>query len=52
LHSRRLLRYAREIVARLRAIAPVVVPAHVSLRNPEQCELYLSGLRMAAGKTR
>ena len=42
---------AREIVARLRAITPVVVPTLVPYRNPEHRELYLSGLRMAAGET-
>ena len=42
---------AREIVARLRAITPVVMPANVPYRNPEHRELYLSGLRLAAGET-
>jgi adenylate cyclase len=42
---------AREIVMRLRAVTPVMVPARVPLRNPEQRELYLSGLRLAAGET-
>jgi adenylate cyclase len=41
---------AREIVERLRAITPVVVPRAVPLRNPEHCELLLSGLRLAAGE--
>ena len=41
---------AREIVARLRAITPVVMPANVPYRNPEHRELYLSGLRLAAGE--
>jgi TolB-like protein len=41
---------AREIVARLRAITPVVVPDVGFLRNPEQRELFLSGLRLAAGE--
>jgi hypothetical protein len=42
---------AREIIARLRAIAPVVVPTDASfLRNPEHRELFLSGLRLAAGE--
>jgi len=39
---------AREIVARLRAITPLVVDDAVIFRNPEQRELYLSGLRLAA----
>jgi adenylate cyclase len=42
---------AQEIVARLRAITPVVMPANVPFRNPEHRELYLSGLRLAAGET-
>jgi adenylate cyclase len=41
---------AREAVARLRAIAPVVIPDASYLRNPEQRELFLSGLRLAAGE--
>jgi adenylate cyclase len=41
---------AREIVARLRAITPVVIPDVSYLRNPEHRQLYLSGLRLAAGE--
>jgi tetratricopeptide (TPR) repeat protein len=41
---------ARESVTRLRAITPVVIPDASFLRNPEQRELYLSGLRLAAGE--
>jgi adenylate cyclase len=41
---------AREIVGRLRAITPVVVSHATSLRNPEHRELFLSGLRLAAGE--
>ena len=41
---------AREIVARLRAITPVVIPDASFLRNPEHRELLLSGLRLAAGE--
>jgi TolB-like protein/class 3 adenylate cyclase len=41
---------ARAIVARLRAISPLVVPTDLSFRNPEDRELYLSGLRLAAGE--
>jgi adenylate cyclase len=41
---------AREIVARLRAITSVVIPDASFLRNPEHRELYLSGLRLAAGE--
>ncbi len=41
---------ARAIVERLRAISPVVVPDANFLRNPEHRELFLSGLRLAAGE--
>jgi TolB-like protein/class 3 adenylate cyclase len=41
---------AREIVARLRAITSVVIPDASFLRNAEHRELYLSGLRLAAGE--
>jgi adenylate cyclase len=41
---------AREIVNRLRAITPVVVPSVIRYRNPEHRELFLSGLRLAAGE--
>ena len=40
---------AREIVAQLRAITPLVVPSDVQFRNPEHRELLLSGLRLAMG---
>jgi adenylate cyclase len=40
---------AREIVARLRAITPVVIPDAHFLRNAGHRELFLSGLRLAAG---
>src|SRR6516165_7067427 len=39
---------ARAIVAQLRAITLVIVPSFVPYRNPENRELYLSGLRLAA----
>ena len=42
---------AREIVARLRAITPLVVSSANYLRNLEQRELLMSGLRLAAGET-
>ena len=45
------LREARAIIERLRAINPVVVPHVIHYRNPEHRELYLSGLRLAAGET-
>jgi TolB-like protein/class 3 adenylate cyclase/tetratricopeptide (TPR) repeat protein len=41
---------AREIIQRLRAINPVVVPSVTHYRNPEHRELFLSGLRLAAGE--
>jgi adenylate cyclase len=41
---------ARAIVARLRAITPQVMPSDLPWRNPEHRELYLSGLRLAAGE--
>jgi TolB-like protein len=41
---------AREVVERLRAITPVVVPNVGFLRNPEHREFFLSGLRLAAGE--
>ena len=44
------LHEAREIVKRLRAISPVVVPITTPFRNPEHRELFLSGLRLAAGE--
>jgi TolB-like protein/class 3 adenylate cyclase len=42
---------ARESVERLRTMTKVVVPAAENWRNPEHRELYLSGLRLAAGET-
>jgi adenylate cyclase len=42
---------AREIVKRLRAITPVVIPSIIPYRNPQDRELFLSGLRLAAGET-
>jgi len=41
---------ARAIVRRLRAITPVRMPSVIYLRNPEHRELFLSGLRLAAGE--
>ena len=41
---------AQAIVARLRAISPVVVPDASPLRNAEHRALFLSGLRLAAGE--
>ena len=42
------LEEAREIVKRLRAMTPVVVPRALYWRNPDDRELFLSGLRLAA----
>jgi len=41
---------AREIVARLRAVTPVLIPRFMPLRSPEHRELYLSGLWLAMGE--
>ena len=41
---------ARAIVAQLRAITPLVMPSDVPFRRPEDRELYLSDLRLAAGE--
>jgi TolB-like protein/class 3 adenylate cyclase len=41
---------AREIVARLRAVTGIVIPDVSYLRCAEHRELYLSGLRLAAGE--
>jgi len=38
------------IVARLRAITPQIRPRDLPWRNPVDRELYLSGLRLAAGE--
>ena len=44
---------AREMVARLRAMNSTVLPPNTSyFRNPEHRELFLSGLRLAAGEER
>jgi adenylate cyclase len=42
---------AREIVRRLGAITPAVMEPGTRYRNPELRELFLSGLRLAAGET-
>jgi adenylate cyclase len=41
---------ARGTIARLRAITQQVVPSDLPFRNPEDRELLLSGLRLAAGE--
>lgn len=42
---------ARETVEKLRALTPVVVPSVIPYRNPEHRDLFLSGLRLAAGES-
>jgi adenylate cyclase len=42
---------AREVIARLRAVNPFIMPSVMPNRNPEHRELFLSGLRLAAGET-
>ena len=44
------LEVARATVARLRALTPLVVPSDLPLRKREDRELFLSGLRLAAGE--
>jgi TolB-like protein len=41
---------AREIIVRLRAITPTLLPKFIPYRNPEHREFLLSGLRLAAGE--
>jgi TolB-like protein/class 3 adenylate cyclase len=41
---------ARAIVERLRTITPLIIPSDLAARNPEDRELFLSGLRLAAGE--
>jgi TolB-like protein len=41
---------ARQIIVRLRAITPAVMEPGTRYRNPELRELFLSGLRIAAGE--
>jgi len=48
-HMRR-LDEARETIKRLRTVTPVVMPDAKHWRNPEHRELFLSGLRLAAGE--
>ena len=40
----------REVVARLRAITPMVIPEETNYRSPEHRELFLTGLRLAAAE--
>jgi hypothetical protein len=42
---------ARETIERLKVVTSVVVPNAMHWRNPEHRELFLSGLRLAAGET-
>jgi len=41
---------ARQVITRLHAVTPVVAPDISYVRNAEQRERYLSGLRLAAGE--
>ena len=41
---------ARAIVARLRAITPLIMPTDLPWHNPADRELFLSGLRLATGE--
>ena len=41
---------AREIIKRLVSLTPVLLPAVNPFRNPAHGELFLSGLRLAAGE--
>jgi tetratricopeptide (TPR) repeat protein len=41
---------ARETIKRLKAVTPVMMPNAMHWRNPEHRELFLSGLRLAAGE--
>jgi TolB-like protein/class 3 adenylate cyclase len=41
---------ARATIERLKAVTPVIVPNAMHWRNPEHRELFLSGLRLAAGQ--
>jgi adenylate cyclase len=42
---------ARDVVSRLRAITPAIVPKVTNYRDPAQREMFMSGLRVAAGET-
>ena len=42
---------ARETIAQLQAITPIVIPHPLPLRKPEHQELWLSGFRLAMGET-
>ena len=44
------LNEARDVIARLRTITPLVLPRDLPFRKPEDRELLLSGLRSAAGE--
>ena len=44
------LEEARAVVERLRALTPNVIPSFLPYPNPEQRELFLWGLRLAAGE--
>jgi adenylate cyclase len=41
---------AREVIVRLRTLTTELLPRHLPFRKPEHRELFLSGLRLAAGE--
>jgi TolB-like protein len=43
---------ARATIAKVRALTPLVTPANLPYRKPEDRELFLSGLRLAMGEER
>jgi tetratricopeptide (TPR) repeat protein len=45
------LEEAREAIRRVRELSNVIVPSATHWRDPEHRQLYLSGLRLAAGET-
>jgi len=44
------LEEARSIIKRMASLTPVLLPSTNPIRNPEHGELFLSGLRLAAGE--
>ena len=44
------LNEALDVIVRLRTITPLVLPSDLPFRKPEDRELLLSGLRLAAGE--
>jgi len=50
-HYLPLIGQARQMLEQLMTITSVVIPSTVPFRNPEHRDLFLSGLRLAAGET-